>query len=574
MMDNTYNEPTRPHMQVPIGRIKKRPDQQRWILVIVNDVTYQLAIASYTEKDGSTIAEWCAELPYSEFWDHLRRLKLDPQKYWIIGHQMRYLLERTYLIQSLEKKEIHLPRGKKAGEKQKRAGRLTYSSNCLEIDLVAGRNNFKLLDWDNFGVSTGPYGIAINHVTPNVIEQTFHDFHDACDAFGFCVNRTTTAQLGWALFRERFLPSILSANMDMPARELERRAYFGGRNEPYFLGNTPGQAYLLDVNCYYASICRDEMLPVHCHQEYFTGVEVKTLAEDKQYHWIADVILETDEPDYPVRWAGLPVYPIGTFRTTLAWPELVHALAENRVKQVLKALRYIPERAFGNYARWYIKQRSQLTEGPYQRMEYLLKSSFNASLGYTARRKYRCVPWETHIGLDWFIGHTPNPETHGEMVQCQILEGQKQWVKIGGEPREAMPFLHATICSYGRMRLLRFMQQAGRENVFYVDTDGLMVNEEGYQRLQGIHGLMGSAPGQLSLRFDPGQARIQGQKNYKIGDHVVCAGLVRTRHSSWEEKTVLSTTTGRSSSSGRVYPFTMACMDEGGEIQNWRNELT
>jgi hypothetical protein len=362
-------------------------------------------------------------------------------------------------------------------------------------------------------------------------------------------------------------------NLDDQARAMERRAHFGGRNEAYRLGDIDDAVLSLDVKSSYASICHACEVPIFMEEDFPLGLPVEHIDADDRTQWIADVIVSTPEPDYPVKHHGIILYPTGVFYTSLAWPELHHALQRGRVEKVTRASRYRSGLALASYAEWYMQAREKLSKAGLGSFASCLKSIFNGSLGYTARAKYELLPWQMDIDRDWWIGYTSAPDHSAPVVHAQVLDGVKEWLKVGGEPREAMPFLHATICSWARIRLLQIMEAAGREWIHYCDTDGILVDYRGYARLLDTPGMIGDKPGQLGERFKSGPCRIQGQKNYRIGDQVICSGMVRTRDSVWQQKRVLETPTGRVDPSGIVTPFIFRCEDIGGESPRWHNEL-
>ena len=161
------------------------------------------------------------------------------------------------------------------------------------------------------------------------------DYLLAAHAAGIRVNRTTAAQLGWAHARSGYLAGELFVNADPESRRLERFAYHGGRCEAFRLGEIPGTTYSLDVRACYATICLDERLPCQQLEEYRAGCAAEQIDTAGPDHWIADVIVQTDEADYPLRWHGSPIFPVGQFRTALPWPELRHALAPLAARQLL-----------------------------------------------------------------------------------------------------------------------------------------------------------------------------------------------------------------------------------------------
>jgi hypothetical protein len=99
-----------------------------------------------------------------------------------------------------------------------------------------------------------------------------------------------------------------------------------------------------------------------------------------------------------------------------------------------------------------------------------------------------------------------------------------------GFAQDAVPALSAWIYSQVRMRLWELICQAGRDNVYYVDTDSLIVNYMGWVRL-GCPGYT-SAPqlGQLTLRGEYQYCNISGIKYYACDGQVVCSGRPKGKH--------------------------------------------
>ncbi len=561
---------TRPREQWPIIAPKGERTQDHWLIGCFADSTFTLRY--YHPDDCQTVIN-IEPRPYSELWTALAELPKTKAKTWLIGNRMRYALERADFLGALAAGQVHLPTKKKPGKTPRRGGKLAYSLNCLEIDLVCGKNPIKVLDWKNYGIEPEPGGHDLTPQYHQAAWQRLHDYLNMARMIGLRVNKSTAAQIGWQHARIDHAPPVLMYNLDPLARAMERRAYYGGRNEAYKLGDIPDAVLSLDVKASYASICRQCKVPIYMEEEYPTGLDHRDIKYDDQTHWIADVVISTPEADYPLRHDGQVIYPIGQFFTTLAWPELYHALARARVVKITRAARYRADFALRSYAQWYSRSRDQVADSSYAHMAPALKAAFNGSLGYTARQRYELQPWKMDLDRDWWLGYTSAPDKSAAVVHAQVLAGIKEWLRVGGEPREAMPFLHATICSWARLQLLNIFQAAGREWIYYCDTDGILVDYRGYANLLDTPGMIGEEPGQLGERFKSGPCRIQGQKNYKIGANIICAGLIRTRHSEWQQKEVLTTPTGRTDSEGRVTPFELKCDAIDGEAEGWVNAM-
>ena len=81
-------------------------------------------------------------------------------------------------------------------------------------------------------------------------------------------------------------------------------------------------------------------------------------------------------------------------------------------------------------------------------------------------------------------------------------------------------------------------QKAGRENVFYTDTDSLMVNQKGYNNLRLY--LDADIIGRLKLEKMAPSAEFWGAKDYRLGDTERHKGIKRNArqlaNDRWEQE--------------------------------------
>lgn len=563
----------KPVRQLPLLDCKLKPHHQRWILAAFGDSGFTLMVKE-VGLDGIALTKCTYKgVSYADLFCAIKSLSLSKGKWWIAGWRTRYALEMAKLLAALESGEVRLPMSRGTKSKGQPAGSVTLTDTIVNVDLAIGRHKVKFIDLANLGVHPEQFGAKLATLTIEDVERAFGGYLGMCTLTGLSASRVTAAQTGWVRFRARHLPAFLSINLSDESRVLERRACYNGRTECFKLGDIPDKVYSLDVKSCYAHICATQELPVHLDTEYPLGLPVGEIDSAEHVQWIADCVIRTEVADYPLRWGEQPIYPIGEFHTTLCWPELKHAMDRGRVVKVTRAARYIARPALRSYAKWFLYSKDSLVLANYQDMLPTLKSIFNASLGYSARRKYTWLAWNPHGAPDWWLGVTQAPDRSCEVVQAQVLDGSARWLQIAGEPYEAIPYLHATICSWARVKLVGIMDAAGRENVLYCDTDGILVTRPGWEALNHAEGLLGVSPGQLVERFPPGRCRIGGQKNYRIGNRYVCAGGIQTRRSLMADKIVLATPTGRTDVHGNVEPFRFRTEDVGDEKARWRNEL-
>jgi hypothetical protein len=568
-----FGEATSPLHQQRMRSIVGKHPQDRWICLACRDKDFDLVVYETAQLPDVVGSVPMRNIPYCRLWSVLADLDCRDRKAWVIGWRLRYAFEKADFIGALERGEVTLPRVKHGKRKGKHTGKLTYNKRIFEVDIVCGRNKIKALDWLNFSVEPEAYAAGPSSIDADVVALALGDFLVMARNIDLDVCKSTAAQLGWYHARQCLSRGGLYVNLDGEARQLERRAYHGGRNEAYQLGEIPGTTYSLDVRSCYAWICLTKRLPFRMVEEYRAGILPERIDPHGADHWIADVVLRTDTPDYPLRFQGTPIYPIGEFMCSLPWPELRHALLAGRVQMVLRAARYEAAHVLKKYANWYLNARAATGAAYSVRVAGSLKATFNASLGYSAREKYDWVPWDCHLGNSYWLGTTTSPEDKETPVAAQVLDDERRWLRVAGEPFESVPYLHATICSYARVRLLEIFAAAGREEILYVDTDGILTTVKGLEKIRATPGMMADQPGHLVERFAPGRALIQGQKSYRVGANWIQAGVPKRRYSALREKQVLTVETGRADDAGRVHPFTMRRVKQKGERGSWQNEM-
>ena len=94
-----------------------------------------------------------------------------------------------------------------------------------------------------------------------------------------------------------------------------------------------------------------------------------------------------------------------------------------------------------------------------------------------------------------------------------------------GEGLFSVPSIAGAITSIARMNLWKFITIAGVENVFYIDTDSLMVNKQGYTNL--LPYIQSDVLGMLKLEATTDILYISGAKDYAFDGYPKTKGIPR-----------------------------------------------
>ena len=348
----------------------------------------------------------------------------------------------------------------------------------------------------------------------------------------------TTAGQAFRAFRYRYMTEAIEIHDDPDALKLERAGYYGGRTECFFIGNLTGREYfILDVSSMYPSVMKDSLYPVQLIA-YAEGTPLYRLRQlQDRYYLIADVDIVTDVPVYPMRYRKHLAFPVGRFRTILQGPELAHALSARAVKRCHRSAVYYKTDIFSAYVTDLYGMRRRYQEEGNEPFTYLTKRLLNSLYGKFGQRGFVyeeigvCDPedcWQREM----IINGEPDTVT-------EFAFGGKVYIRRRAEEaQESFPAISGAVTAYGRMLLWGLMEQAGRENVYYIDTDSLLVNGDGLEKLKPS--IKQGELGALHLDRIAEKVIIYGLKDYAIEGRRTVKGVkmnaIRTGEHSWVEQ--------------------------------------
>ena len=397
------------------------------------------------------------------------------------------------------------------------------------------------------------------------------------------------ASASFKAFRRKFLDGEIEPPRDPEIIKLESDSYFGGRVECFRLGHYQGDFYILDVNSLYPFVMKTNIFPTRCIG-YYRGGSPETLKNiiDSGYLVIARVILRTDQPIYPFRGERL-IFPVGEFETVLATPELKIALERGHVKEVKEFSVYEGRPLFREFVEYFFKKRLESKRQKNRVMDLFYKIILNSLYGKFGQRIRKWHRIEEALPEDPPEKTVMFPDRPG-YYRAVKFDGW-YWVLEREKRTSALTFIAIAshVTSYARAYLWSLMEKAGREEVFYCDTDSVFVTRKGYMRLREL--IHPTELGKLSLEAQSSWLDIRGLKDYayegcekikgvgkyikKLGENIYLVkewlrskSLVRKGLSSpyvllKEKKLARKYLKGIVTSSGKVLPFTLGLPPPG-----------
>jgi len=338
------------------------------------------------------------------------------------------------------------------------------------------------------------------------------DFLKTNDLGGF---KPTLASQAFGTYRHRFMPHEIFIHDNERALDVERNSYVGGRCECFRLGSYDGPFYYLDVNSMYPSVMKSNLYPcklLSCYKH----MTLDDL-ERRRYEFamIADVTIRTREADYPLVHDKKLVFPVGEFRVCLAGPEFWAAFDAGHVVQLHRVALYEQAELFTEYVDYVYGERLKAKAAGNIGASFNFKVLANSLYGKFGQRGRRfetvdeCDPNIVDIEqwIDYDNELLVTRRSFGGIVQEWITEG---------EAYHSFPAIASYVTSYARRVLAEAVNTADRENCYYCDTDSLVVNQDGWDKLQ--HLVDANRLGAWKLETTLERMTLYGPKDYIFDD--------------------------------------------------------
>lgn len=507
----------------------------------------RLGVAIYVKLNskGETIKrEICEFRTTDEFFDFIMKFSYKGRVIRIFAHNIKHDIMVLNFMKFLADKGIEIPYPVING--------LAYIQT-----IKTHRGKITLLDSANFV----PFSLRV--LGKNLgIEKGEPDFETVTDEelFPYCLNdveiveafilglirftvennlgavKNTLASQAMTYYRTAFIKSRPFIHNIENVLQIERQCYFGGRTECFYIGELPeDDYYYVDVNSLYPYHMLDVSLPTqpltHNDRPLMYGLEA--LLQRK--YCIAEVTLNTDENFAPIRYKNKLMFPTGAPRVTLHHAELIYAFENNMIQSVHQYSAYHTAEIFGDYVMYFYDLKKRAKESG-NKLEYQLAKLFMNSLYGKFGQRYKAIEVIGNCNkYDNEVMEIFNMETGQRSIQTKFY-GKIYVNKVMGEAFISSPVLAGAITSLGRMHMYKLIKRCGKENVFYTDTDSLIVNQNGMDRL--THLVDSSRLGFLDIEGQARNVRIYGNKDYVFGSKSAHKGIPKSARSinenTWE----------------------------------------
>lgn len=438
-----------------------------------------------------------------------------------------------------------------------------------KLELIKEKRMLRIYDTFNFvGMSLADLGKAMGHAKGKVDFQNCS--HEELKAY--CLNdvliiekfiralvnflnehdlgklTSTGASLAFSSFRHRFydplkIPICIHAHPNTV--KLERESYRGGITDCFRIGRITGPQIKVDINSMYPDVMKRHDMPTRrvC---YLTEEDPRInrlfwknlygyLTDSRHWLGIADVTISL-----PEKYAYILVrmkkgkqkkcgFVKGTFRATLTWPEIAYVKRHGIIRKVHRLALYEHHNIFSGYVDFFYGKRTEY-RGNNPAFDLMCKLFLNKLYGKFGQRKcsYDRI-------TDQYEAENIREMSKGEFTQVVVLEpqGNRRYLRLSEEVLEirdteensfnSFVAIASYVTAYARMNLIGMIEKAGRINVYYCDTDSMIMSKESEASISGM--LDDREIGKLKLEGEAQESVIYKPKFYSFGGEFKCKGM-------------------------------------------------
>ena len=336
----------------------------------------------------------------------------------------------------------------------------------------------------------------------------------------------TLPAIAYSVFTYRFMDKQISVHDDADILQLERSSYFGGRCECFKIGKLKrGKYYKLDINSMYPYVMKENSYPL---KHIKTGININPkvlLKAANKYCYVAECEIETNIPVYAYRKDKKLIFPIGRFTTYLTTPSLLYGIEHGHIKKVLKVACYTKANIFHDFVEYFYNKRLEFRADKNPAFAYVCKLILNSLYGKFGQRTSKVV----YTGKNGKVKDTRrliiDIKTHKTSIH-QVFFGRETITAQGeNEAVNSMPAISAHVTDYARLYLWKLIDAADIKNCYYCDTDSIIVNQSGMEKLIPFCNL--DRLGWLKIEKESDKVEIRGAKNYTFGADIKIKGIPR-----------------------------------------------
>lgn len=291
---------------------------------------------------------------------------------------------------------------------------------------------------------------------------------------------------GWNAMRHQLPKRAVLVRRGDAGEQFERRAVYGGRRDACRWGDVDGDVFAtVDFEDCYPTVCRELRLPAQR-----LGAFDRLPLDDRRLTGgalgvLAECVVATKTPRYPLRYAKRVWYPVGEFQTVLAGPELLDAAARGDLVSVGAGYTYRLDGHLAGWAAWCLDVQHGRAGGAPAVASLSAKRWGRSVPGRFAQR----VSETTHLGPAQALGWAALPGvdiTTGARYQLVDLAGERYQVVRDTDADDVFPAVLAWVESETRVRLNAMLDTLGEGAWISCNTDGAVIDVRRAAQAAGV----------------------------------------------------------------------------------------
>lgn len=340
------------------------------------------------------------------------------------------------------------------------------------------------------------------HADTDILRHLVCDLMDWWDANDMGSWSVTGAALGWQTYRRTLGPREMVIDHDPAVIAWERQAIYGGRRDVFRVGQlTPGRYGEVDFEAAYPTIAATYPLPARIACRITDAHRVAAVRGRVPAGMLAEVTITTDSPRWPMRTPLGIFYPVGTFRTVLAAPDIKAAADAGALAAVHDGYLYTMTGHLRPWARQVLRWADQHNGAVPGAVRVAAKLWSRAVIGKFGQKGWRTDPYYGPPSDAWVVEDVIRLDG-GPPGMATGLCGT-WYVSYPTERGEhERPAVLAFVEAHVRARLGQVIAGPFGAAVVQCDTDGVMVSHVMLRQLAGEAGRRWRRGEQVPLGHD------------------------------------------------------------------------
>lgn len=301
--------------------------------------------------------------------------------------------------------------------------------------------------------------------------------------------------------------------------------YRGGRTEVFNIGRIETRIYGLDVNSLYPFVMEREVPVKYLFQLRAPTVSSILEYQNRGFGVFVEATLENRENWLAIRSPEDKklIFPLGTFRAYLTNCETSYAIEHGYVTTIHRCYVFEMGAVLKPYIENLYAEKERATREGDNGERTIIKLLMNSLYGKFAQKRKETIEMDPSLYDIFDDGELychVSPSGHREYGTLHKVGGSLfLCIKKDEMAQNSFSPIASEITAMARMHMWKLMKIAGLENVFYMDTDSLYVNEAGYLNL--VPYIDEYLLGALKIEHEIEFMEIFGLKDYILGDDTV-----------------------------------------------------